>query len=70
MDKPNYSTYEVTQEMWDEFQKELSETGKRPEMIGAIWARDITGPGTYYLKGSYGAELDYSDMWRPISELQ
>lgn len=57
----NFDTYEVTEEQW----KKHLET--KSEYVGAIWAKDITGPGLYYLAGSY-PDTGY-DAWRKVARI-
>lgn len=44
-------THKVTEEDWNAYLA-AKDAGKSPECVGTIYAKDITGPGWYYLKGS------------------
>lgn len=44
---------------------EGQKNGKSSDCIGSVYAKDITGPGYYYLSGS-NPNPPYYDMWRKI----
>lgn len=57
----NFITYVVTEENWKVHLLTKS------EYVGSIWAKDITGPGLYYLAGTY---LDSGyEAWRKVARV-